>query len=112
MFIGVYLCMSGLVYWLGVAALASTRRHFALYSLLSFVLVLGAMAAFIGLSAVTDLMPVGGAGSWSYPGDYLVHGPVGWAIMLLPLVGLVAPLLAGLWLERRNRENGLHQPAA
>jgi hypothetical protein len=111
MFIGAYLCVSGLVFLTGLLVLAALadwsipahrlgRRVFT-YTALSLSASLLGLTTFIVFSILAGLMPFRGAGSWSYPADYFSAGPVGWVIFIMPLLGLVAPLGVLLWLKSR-----------
>lgn len=111
MFIGAYLCVSAFVFGLGLLALLAfvkgatmartLRQQLIAYSAVSLTLIGLGLAAFIGFSAMAGLMRFRGAGSWSYPGDYLAAGPVGWIVMLLPLIGILSPLLIVAMIRRR-----------
>jgi hypothetical protein len=113
-FIGAYFCVTGLLFVLGLLVLAAlpgqsaarqpAKRTLA-YAGLSFSVALLGLIAFIGLSYLTGLMSRG-QGVWSYPNDYLAYRPVGWVIMLIPLIGVLSPLVVLLWLRSRSGADG------
>jgi hypothetical protein len=109
MFTGAYLFASGAIFLIGLAVLAYSnsrgsggggKRKYAFTSLIlvGFILVL-----FISLSILAGLMSFGGPQDWSYPKDYLSYGTVGWILMLLPLLGILAPLLVSLVMAHRSK---------
>lgn len=112
MFIGVYLLISALVIGLGIWLLVmladsrlplyQSRRDTRAFFGRSVLLVGLFLLLFVGLSALTGLMRFGQATSWSYPHDYVAFGPLGWLIAVLPLCGVVSPLVV-LWHIRRHR---------
>jgi len=37
---------------------------------------------------------------YSYSGDYLDIGPLGWLIMILPILGIASTIIISLWFKR------------
>lgn len=122
MFIGAYLC-TGLIFLAGGAfvlsrwgsrarasndAVVGWRR----YLVLSFASMLTALVLFIALSLALDILTIGQSGSWNYPQDYMAAGPVAWVAMLLPIIGILAPLLIVLAARTTRAEGneGVHVP--
>jgi hypothetical protein len=103
MYIGVYLCLSGFIMLPGVIVLSQPPRQRLKYALLSFLLVVLALVAFEGLSALTGLTRFGEPRDYSYPQDYLTYGPLGWLIMLLLPLGILSPLLLALVFHRKRQ---------
>lgn len=104
MFIGAYLCGSGLVYLALLvllvvrakpqAAAGNFRKRLTRYSFVAAGLSAAGLVAFLGLSAAAGLLRLGQAGSYSLPDDYVALGAAGWLIMLVGLAGLLSPLAA------------------
>lgn len=102
MYIGAYLCLTGLFYWAGALWLARRNLRLRWYAAGTWTASLVALIVFEILSIWAGLVPYRGAGSFSYPGDYLAHGLTGWLIMLLLPAGFLAPLLVAAWAVRRT----------
>lgn len=112
MFVGAYLCTGAVLLVLGAAVLAWRARSrrppggagspWSGYLLKSGAFLLAALVLFIALSSALGIMPVGRAGSWSYPQDYLAGGPLAWLVMLLPPLGLCAPVALALLSTTRS----------
>jgi hypothetical protein len=117
MFIGAYLCVSIGVFLLGLLVLMalddwsvtarSMGRRILSYTALSLSASLLGLMAFIVFSILAGLLPFRGAGSWSYPADYFSAGPIGWAIFILPLLGIFAPLGILFWLRPQSRDGDI-----
>lgn len=103
MYIGVYLCASGVLFLLGPGWLLRRGGRWPGYIALAGGLSAVALLAFEILSAAAGLTTIGRPGHFNYPGDYLASGPVGWGLMLLPPLGVVSPLLVAWWSGRRAR---------
>jgi hypothetical protein len=102
MYVGVYLCVSAMVFLASFFLLVPVRHRLLRYSLFSLVIVIFALLAFELLSLFTGLRQRGWVASWSYPNDYLNAGLVGWIIMLFPILGLLSPLLLALYVRKRK----------
>lgn len=102
MYIGVYLCLSGIFYLFGLIWLARPSRRVLIYTGLAWLLAIVGLVVFEGFSALTGIAPFGEANSFSYPGDYLARGPLGWALMLVLPLGFLSPLLLAVWTARRR----------
>lgn len=117
MFFGAYFCAGGFTFVLGLVALAtlfdsqatmaSFRGRVLRYIGLSFAISVLCLVAFVGLSYATGFMRFGEATHWSYPGDYLAGGPLGWILMIIPLLGVVAPPVLVLWPKRQEPATGM-----
>jgi hypothetical protein len=101
MYIGVYLCLTGIFYWAGAWWLTRRRLRPRGYAAGAWAASLIMLVLFEILSIWAGLVPYRGAGSFSYPGDYLAFGFAGWLIMLLLPAGFLAPLLIAAWSARR-----------
>jgi len=104
MYVGVYLCLSGIAFLAGAAILSRARRPLWRYALLAVVPVAACFIAFEVLSSAVGITPPGARIDWSYPGDYTSHGLGAWLIALLPLAGAAAPLGIALLLRRHKPE--------
>jgi len=117
MFFGAYFCAGSFTFVLGLVALAtlfdgqatmvSFRGRALRYIGLSVAISVLCLVAFVGLSYMTGLMRFGKATHWSYPGDYLAGGPLGWVLMIIPLLGVVAPLVLALLSKRQEPATGM-----
>lgn len=113
MFIGAYICSSGLVFLVALGLLTALssaddpvgrwRQQIVKYTLLSLGLSGVGLTLFLVLSAVTGILPVGGAGSYSLPQDYLAYGVVGWLILLIAIGGILSPAFTAVWLHKRHQ---------
>jgi len=98
MYIGVYLCLGGILILISLLifpALREVRRKFILLSItyLSFGLVI--------IELVTNYLGFIQYGSpRSFPGDFLVYGLSEWIIVVFPIIAVISPLLISLWLQR------------
>lgn len=111
MFIGVYLCSSLLVLGMSVLALTAVtkpetqwrhiKRYIAKFLLITGGLILLGLIAFVGLSAVSGILPFGQTSSVSLPQDYIAYGLFGWLIMAIGLLGILSPALTAVWLRRQ-----------
>ncbi len=112
MFFGAYFCAGSFAFVLGLIVLAtlfdgqatmvSFRGRVLRYIGLSVAISVLCLVAFVGLSYATGLMRFGEAMHWSYPGDYLAGGPLGWILMIIPLLGIIAPLVLALSIKRQE----------
>ena len=110
MFFGAYLGATGLLFLIGLAVLVSvadgaattapTRRRIRAYAILTWAISFVCLLGFVGLSLAAGLMAFGATTHWSYPGDYLTAGPLGWVSVGLSLLGVTAPLWILLWMRR------------
>lgn len=117
MLFGAYFCAGSFTFVLGLIVLAtlfdgqatrvSFRGRVLRYVGLSVAISVLCLVAFVGLSYVTRLMRFGETTNWSYPGDYLASGPLGWVLMIIPLLGVVAPLVLALLLKRQKPAIGM-----
>lgn len=113
MYIGVYLCSSGLVLGLTLLILTAVtrseagwgqiRRQLARFMLLAAGLIIFSLVVFIILSAITGILPVAGSSSYSLPQDYIEYGLSGWLILALGLAGIFSPALAAVWLHHQHK---------
>lgn len=114
MFIGAYLCTGVICLALGAWLLVGMGSQTAdshdptlawrRYFLLSITAMSSALVLFIVLSSALGIFGVGRAGSWSYPQDYLTAGPIAWLAMLLPAIGILAPIWIGVLVRTRPLE--------
>jgi hypothetical protein len=102
MYIGVYLCLSGLAYGSGLVLLLLRERKVARFSILTWGAAILLLLSFELASIVTGLVPYREDGSFSYPGDYLSGGPAGWIIAPLLPLGFLSPLILAWWFARRE----------
>lgn len=102
MYIGVYLCLSGGFFLLGLVWLLHRGGRWSRYTVLAGGLSAAALPAFEILSAAAGLTTPGYPGNFNYPRDYLAFGPPGWALMLVPPLGVISPLLVAWWSNRRE----------
>lgn len=93
MYIGVYLCIVGIVFVVGFILARRAHESLLRYTVLALGRSLAAMVAFQLLSIPLGLSRIGNAGSWSYPGDYLARGIGGILVALLLPIGIFFPLL-------------------
>lgn len=103
MFIGSYLCIGAVFLAIGYVVVSrwkgiTTDGSFVVrrYLFLAIIVQLTSLVLFFISSLASGLMELGGAGSWNYPQDYLKDGPIAWLIMLLPLLGILSPLILAL----------------
>lgn len=118
MFFGAYLGVTSLLFLVGLGVLVlavnsrttmgTRRQRLVAYTVMSVVSSLACLLVFVGLSAAAGLMSFGEMTNWNYPGDYLAAGPLGWALLLVSLLGVVSPLLVLAWLGRARQA---HTPA-
>jgi hypothetical protein len=101
-FIGVYLCVAGLFLVLSLLFFPAVGQRLRLYTLLSILVPLAGLALFIASSAWLEVIKFGVPQSYSYPGDYLARGLLGWAAMLIPILGVLFPLALAFWLSRKS----------
>jgi hypothetical protein len=101
MYIGVYLCLAGILYIAGAVVVARSGSRLVRYSAITAGFVLAALVAFEALSFPLGLSRIGVAREWSYPGDYLERGVFGWLVMLLLPLGILVPALVACVLYRR-----------
>jgi hypothetical protein len=106
MFIGAYTCASGIIFLVGLALLAyrnsparNLRKQALYYFSLSLPIVGILLLAFVALSIWYGLIGFGSVQDWSYPKDYLTYGLAGWTLMLLPILGILSPLLVTIFVE-------------
>jgi len=113
MFIGVYLCGSGLVFLIAFLALSAAadvddtvgrlRQHFTKFGLTAAGSSLLGLILFIGLSVATGLLTLGQSGDYSIPGDYIELGVRGWLILLIGALGILSPALTAVWMRNNRR---------
>jgi hypothetical protein len=78
------------------------RPRLGLYSLVAASAALGFLILFVILSTGMGIMRFGEPQSYRYPDDYLAGGPLGWVTLLIPVFGLLTPIISAYWLNRRN----------
>ncbi len=106
MFFLMFLGLSTVVWALGLAFAAPTRRQVGKYSALSLLLALVGLVLFIFGSWWTSIFPMRfGEGSLvtysvSFPHDYIARGALGIAVFSVGILGGVSPALAA-WLVSR-----------
>jgi hypothetical protein len=100
--IGVYICLGGFFYLLGLLFLARPTKKVVLYTLLSLVMGCLTFVAFYGLSYLMGVMHHGQVYTYSYPQEYFWRGIPGWVAMLLLPLGIVSPLLAAFMIARQD----------
>ena len=114
MFIGVYLCGSGVFFFGSLAAVffltkgtttvMELRQRLLRYAAIALPSAIIGLAAFLGLSWVTGLLRLGEAGNFNLPGDYIEFGILGWGILLIGMVGLLSPAWALLLISNNKRQ--------
>ena len=100
--IGVYACLGGFFYLLGLIYLARPRKKLVLYTLLSIMIGCAGLAAFLGLSHWIGILLFGQVASYNYPQDYLKQGLPGIMVLLLFPLWMLSPLLVAYLIARRN----------
>lgn len=99
MFLLAYLLVLAIVWLLVLAISSPTRSRLARYTTMAVVYSLVLVGLFYSLSWASGLIQFGIAQDWSYPQDFLSRGAAGVLIMLLPIIGVLSPLLAA-WMVR------------
>jgi hypothetical protein len=102
MFIGAYLCATSSIFFLILVGLiifvkpklSQITRYFWGTVFLSGV----GLALFILLSSWAGLFSFGVASSYRIPQEYIENGAIGWAILLLGILGILSPALSALWI--------------
>lgn len=113
MYIGVYLCSSGLVLGLTLLFLAAQigaeasgrqiKQLFARFMLITISLIIFCLVLFTTLSIFTGILPAfGSSGSYSLPQDYFAVGLFGWFILLIGLAGILSPVVTAVWLHKQS----------
>ncbi len=100
---GAYLCTIGIIMLLCLLLFARLRSHGISYALVTFILAIAALIVFEFLSSVIGVIHFGQPTSLNIPKDYLVRGPIGWAVLAVCLLGLVSPFLAALLFLRKRQ---------
>ena len=111
MFVGVYLCLSGVSGALALAILILfvhphatvcwLRARLLRCAGLALPVNIGGLIAFVGLSAWAGMLHFGRAESYRLPNDYLARGPIGWSLLALAYLGILAPMLIAVASARR-----------
>ncbi len=102
MFIGVYLCLSGIVWVLGLFIFLQARIRIGTYSALAALLAASGLILFTLISTEMGLVRFGVPYSLSIPDDYYARGVLGLAALLVGIAGVLSPLLAAGWVNRRK----------
>jgi len=113
MYIGVFLCGSGLILGLTLlvliaglrpeALVSQSVRQFARFILISAGLSIFSLVLFIILSVFTGILPISGRGSYSLPQDYQAYGLFGSFILLIGLAGMLSPVFTAVWLRQQHK---------
>lgn len=61
------------------------------------------LLAFTGSSMEMGIIRLGQVGSYRLPQDYLDHGPVGWGILIIGVLGILSPVAAAIWTAAERR---------
>jgi hypothetical protein len=99
---GVYACLGGFIYLLGLFYLRRTGNKLLVYTLLSLVAGCAGLVAFLGLSHWIGVMQFGQVASYNYPRDYLRQGVPGILVLLLFPLWMLFPLLLACLIRRRD----------
>jgi hypothetical protein len=100
--IGIYACLGGLVYLLGLFYLRRSGRSLVVYTLLALVTGCAGLVAFLGLSQWIGVQHFGQVASYNYPRDYLKQGLPGILVLLLSPLWMLSPLLLAYVIRRRD----------
>ncbi len=102
MFIGVYLCLSGIIWVLGLFIFLQARLRIGAYSALAVALAATGLILFILLSMGMGLVRFGTPYNLSIPDDYVARGVLGIGALIVGIVGILSPLYAAIWVSRRK----------
>ncbi len=105
MFIGVYLCLSGMVWLLGLFIFLQARLRMGLYSALAIALTATGLILFTLFSMALGLVRFGTPENLSIPQDYIARGAVGVGVLLVGIVGILSPVYAAWWVNRKKGNN-------
>lgn len=99
MYIGVYFFLSGLFIVICIFLFPSIRRKLGLYIGLSLFFIIAMLITFELGSQYLNILRIGEPATFNYPGDYLDSGIFGWFILILPLIGILFPILIAIFLR-------------
>jgi hypothetical protein len=102
MYIGVYLCLSGLFLIICLLILPRVRRRLGLFIGLSLLTIISPFVLFELLSIYLNIVPAGENVNFNYPADYVDKGIIGWFVTILPLLGILSPIMISLLLTRQS----------
>ena len=121
MAVGVYACASLGIAGLSLAAMlsafpdearwGSVRRRVRLYFLWGALFPAVGLVLFLILSAVAGLLRLGQTQSLDLPAEYVGAGPLGWATLVVFVLGALSPALAAFLAARRRVEEPPASPA-
>jgi hypothetical protein len=102
MYFGVYLCLGGLFIILSIVLVPIVRQRLARFVVLSIISIVVGLASFELSSVFFNIINYRTPGNFNYPADYLVSGPIGLLIMILPILGITSPLIISYYLRSRK----------
>ncbi len=103
--IGAYLCTNGILILICLLIFARLRRRVFSYGLVSLAVAIAILIAFGLLSSASGVIQFGRPMTLNVPQDYLARGPLGWGILAISFLGLIAPILVAIpFLRRYNFE--------
>ncbi len=102
MFIGAYICLSGLVWLVGLLVCRPARRQCGRHSAVAIGLAATGLVLFILLSLWLGLVQFGTAYNLSIPEDYIGRGGWGIGTLVVGLAGVLSPFGAAVWLAGRK----------
>lgn len=105
MYIGVYLCLSGLFILICLLILPRLRKRRALFIGFSLLTIISPFVLFELMSIYLNITPAGGNANFNYPADYVDKGILGWFVIVLPLLGILSPIMISLLLTREKDKN-------
>ncbi len=102
MFIGVYLCLSGMTWILGLFLFLAARVRIGAYSALALAFAASGLVLFTLLSMWLGLVRFGIPYNLNIPDDYYLHGVFGIATLIVGLAGVLSPLYAAWYVKRKK----------
>jgi hypothetical protein len=102
MYIGVYFLLSGIFIVICIYLFPSIRRKLGLYIGLSLLAIIALLVTFELGSQYLNIITISEPAAFNFPGDYLDSGIIGWFVLLLPLIGILSPILISILLRKKD----------